>query len=119
VPGLPSPSLIYDPQDLEPSLVARLDAGDVEGMVALFEPDAVIDCGDGRLVRGEEAIRNFYADLVARGMRFAVCPQRPALICDDLALTSVQSSNGSVTAEVARRQNDGSWRWVIDCYSIT
>src|SRR4051794_35989491 len=109
---------IYDPQDLEPSLVARLDAGDVDGMVALFEPDAVIDPDDGRLVRGEKAIRDFYADLVAQGIKFSLCPQRPALICGDLALTSTRSSNGSVTAEVARRQSDGSWRWVIDCYSI-
>ena len=47
---------IYDPQELERLLVARENAGDVDGMTALFEPDAVIDLGDGRLVRGKEAI---------------------------------------------------------------
>ena len=26
--------------------------------------------------------------------------------------------NGSVTAEVARRQPDGSWLWIIDRYEI-
>ena len=36
-----------DPQDLERCLVERENAGDVEGMVALFEPDAVVDIGSG------------------------------------------------------------------------
>lgn len=37
----------YDPQELEPLLISRQPAGDVDGMTALFEPDAVIDRGDG------------------------------------------------------------------------
>ncbi|WP_246688918.1 hypothetical protein [Mesorhizobium sp. WSM4310] len=48
----------YDPQQLEPMLVARQHAGDIDGMVALFEADAVIDCGGGRSLRGHEAIRD-------------------------------------------------------------
>ena len=54
-----------DPQDLEQLLVSRERAGDVEGMVALYEPYAVLDCGDGRLMQGREAIQAFYAGLVA------------------------------------------------------
>ena len=41
-----------DPQDLERLLIARQWAGDVEGMVALFDPHAVVDTGDGRLTHG-------------------------------------------------------------------
>ena len=37
-----------DPQDLERLLIARQWAGDVDGMVALFDPNAVVDTGDGR-----------------------------------------------------------------------
>ena len=37
-----------DPQDLERLLVARENAGDVAGMTALFEPDAVVDIGGER-----------------------------------------------------------------------
>jgi ketosteroid isomerase-like protein len=108
----------YDPQDLERLLVARQRAGDVEGMTALFEPDAVIDCGRGRLVRGKEAIRAFYVEIVASGRKFASGEQRPALISGDLALTSTRLPDGDVTSEVARRQSDGSWLWVIDRYSV-
>ncbi|HEV7254131.1 MAG TPA: nuclear transport factor 2 family protein [Mesorhizobium sp.] len=109
---------VYDPQDLEPLLVTRQNAGDVDGMVALFEPDAVIDCGGGRLVRGLEAIRAFYVEAVESGQKFASGQQRPALVCGDLALTSTRLPDGDVTTEVARRQSDGTWLWVIDRYSI-
>jgi ketosteroid isomerase-like protein len=107
-----------DPQDLERLLVSRERAGDVDGMVALYEPHAVLDCGDGRLIQGREAIRAFYAELVAMGRKFDFGDQRPALISGDLALTSTRSPDGSVTAEVARRQVDGTWLWVIDQFSI-
>jgi ketosteroid isomerase-like protein len=107
-----------DPQELERLLVVRQWAGDVDGMAALYEPDAVLDCGSGRLVRGREAIRAFYTGLVAEGRRFDVGEQRPALISGDVALTSTQLPDGSVTAEVARRQGDGTWLWVIDQFAI-
>jgi hypothetical protein len=55
-----------DPQDLERLLVSRERVGDVDGMAALDEPRAVLDCGYGRLTLGKEAIREFYAGVVAR-----------------------------------------------------
>ena len=107
-----------DPQDLERLLVARQRAGDVDGMIALFELHAVVDCGDGRLLRGTDMIRAYFADVVATGRKFQVGEQRPALVSGDLALTSTHLPDGSVTAEVARRQGDGTWLWVIDRYSV-
>ena len=80
-------------------------------MVALYEPDAVIDIGDGRLVRGSEAIRAYFADLVAQGRKFDFGEQRPAVISGDLALTSTRFPDGSVSSEIAHRQDDGSWLW--------
>ena len=109
---------VFDAQDLERLLVSRQNAGDVDGMTALFEPDAVIDCGGGRFIRGREAIRAFYVEIVAAGRKFAFGEQRPALICGDLALTSTRLPDGDITSEVARRQSDGSWLWVIDRYSV-
>ena len=115
---------ICDPQELERLLVARENAGDVSGMTALFEPDAVIDLGDGRLVRGKEAIHEFFTKLQVTGLgpegrRFKLGEQRPALICGDLAFTSTRSLDGDITSEVARRQDDGTWLWVIDRWSVT
>lgn len=108
----------HDPQELARLLVARANAGDVEGMVALYEPDATLACGPGRVAVGADAIRQFYAEFLATGVNFNVGEQRPALICGDIALTSIRLPNGTVTAEVARRQSDGRWLWVIDQPSI-
>lgn len=107
-----------DPQDLERLLVSRERAGDVDGMAALYERHAVLDYGEGQLALGREAIRAFYAEVVAMGRKYDFGDQRPATISEDLALTSTRCPDGSVTAEVARRQGDGTWLWVIDKFSV-
>src|SRR5215472_8234941 len=83
-----------DPQDLERLLVSRQRAGDVDGMTALYEPRAALDCGDGRLLQGRAAIRAFYAELTAAGRKFEFGDQRAALISGDLALTSTRATDG-------------------------
>ena len=111
--------LAYDPQDLERLLVSRENVGDVDGMAALYEPQALLDCGGGRLMHGREAIRKFYGELVATGRKFEFGEQRAPMVCGDLALTSTRLPDGTVTAEIARRQSDGTWLWVIDQFSIS
>jgi hypothetical protein len=67
---------------------------------------------------GKDAIRDFFTELIKSGRKFELGTQRPALVIGNLALTSTLSPNGSVTAEVARKQHDGTWLWVIDQFSI-
>jgi hypothetical protein len=40
--------------------------------------------------------------------------QHPALVSGDLALTASTLTTGEMTVEIARRQPDGSWLWVVD-----
>jgi ketosteroid isomerase-like protein len=108
-----------DPQDLERLLISRQWAGDIDGMVALFEPNAVIDSGEKELTRGRDAIRALFAEISATGRKFQRGEQRPAAVNGDLALTSTRLPDGTVTTEVARRQADGTWLWVIDRFSVT
>jgi ketosteroid isomerase-like protein len=104
-----------DPEDLSRLFIERINTQDVEGLVALYEQDAVLATPDGGAVRGEEAIRQFYAALTASAPQFAPGEQHPALRLGELALTSTRLPGGAgATAEVARRQPDGSWRWVLD-----
>jgi len=49
-----------------------------------------------------------------RPPRFSSAGRQPAIRNGDLALTSTRLPGGGATVEVARRQPDGSWRWVID-----
>jgi ketosteroid isomerase-like protein len=115
--GIQSREPARDPQDLERLLIARQHQGDVEGMVALFEPEAVIDNAEGRLIRGHAAIRAFFAELCAEGRKFQMGTQQAAVVNGDLALTSTRLPDGTITAETARRQADGTWLWAIDKYS--
>ncbi len=108
----------HDPQDLAKLIVSRANAGDIEGMVDLYEPNAVLADGGGRSAVGRDAIRQFYVEFLSTGVKFNLGEQRPAIISGDFALTSTRLPNGAVTAEVARRQPDGTWRWVIDQPSI-
>ncbi|UCI09174.1 YybH family protein [Mesorhizobium sp. B1-1-8] len=108
-----------DPQDLERLLIDRQWAGDIEGMLALFEPDAIVDSGGGELIRGRQAIRALFEQSFASGRKFQRGKQRPAIVNGDLALTSTRLPDGSITTEVARRQPDGTWLWAIDRYSVT
>jgi|SRR6266571_493920 len=102
------------PEDLGRFFVERANAGDVDGLVALYEPDAVLAFPAGQVTTGSQAIRQVYERLVAGRPRFAAGGQRPALRNGDLALTSTRLAGGGATVEVARRQPDGTWLWVID-----
>ena len=70
-----------------------------------------------RVARGVCMTENFSAAI----NEVLALRKRPAaaLICGDLDLTSTRSRDGNVTTEVARRQKDGTWLWVIDRYSVT
>jgi ketosteroid isomerase-like protein len=107
-----------DPEDLARFFMVRANAGDADGLAALYEPDAILVAPAGHILRGRDAIRAFYAELLVDRPTFQEGEQRPALRRGDLALTSSRLVNGQVTAEVARQQADGTWLWAIDQPSI-
>jgi ketosteroid isomerase-like protein len=107
-----------EPNDLERLFVERSNTGDIEGLVALYEPNAILACGNGEVVIGLEQIRQFFVRFLANRPQLDPSSQAPALCSADLALTSSRLSNGDVTAEIARRQSDGNWLWVVDQFAI-
>lgn len=102
------------PDDLPRLFVERANAGDVEGLVRLYEPDAVLALPDGTVATGSAEIRAFYARLLAGRPTFAPGAIQPAIGTAEVALTSTRLSTGGATAEIARRQPDGTWRWLVD-----
>jgi ketosteroid isomerase-like protein len=108
------PGPAAQPEDLGALFLERANVGDVEGLVALYEPGAVLAFPAGRLAAGHEEIRAVYAELLSGRPRFSSLGQQPVIRNGDLALTSTRLPGGGATVEVARRQPDGSWRWVID-----
>jgi ketosteroid isomerase-like protein len=102
------------PEDLSRFFLERANAGDVEGLVALYQPDAVLAFPPGQITVGRAAIREVYTTPLSTRPTFTSQEQRPALRNGDLALTSTRLPGGGATVEVARLQPDGTWLWVLD-----
>jgi ketosteroid isomerase-like protein len=106
------------PNDLEKLFVERANAGDLSGLLALYEKNAVLDNGKGEVATGQDQIWAFLEGFLADCPQLDSSDQAPALVSGDLALTSSRLANGEITAEIARRQGDGSWLWVVDQFAV-
>jgi ketosteroid isomerase-like protein len=103
------------PEDNVGLLVERANAGDLDGVVALYEPNAVIAHPPGGITRGHAAIREVWAKVLACTPRLSVGPPMPTIVHDDLALTITSPEDMmSTRAQVLRRQPNGRWLRVID-----
>lgn len=111
--GESQPEKAARPEDLGRLFVERANAGDVEGLVALYEPDAVLALPGGATAIGSAAIRDAYRRLLTLGRTYSAESATTTLVNGDLELTSTRIPGGA-TAEVARRQRDGSWLWTMD-----
>jgi ketosteroid isomerase-like protein len=114
MPNLTRHQPATEPTDLGRFFLERANAGDVDGLVALYEPEAVLAFPSGSVATGHAEIRAVYADLLADAPHFEPGEPQPLLMTGDLALTSTRLVGGDTTVEVAHRQPDGTWLWAID-----
>lgn len=106
------------PAEWWPQFQQAMLAGDMEGVLALYEPGAVFASPAGLLRHGHEELRPEFAPLVTAKADFTV-EVRKIVAGDDVALlhsawniTRPQAMSG-VALEVLRRQPDGSWLLAI------
>jgi ketosteroid isomerase-like protein len=115
-----------DPEQIHGLFEQAFNVGDIEALMALYEPDAALIPQPGIVVEGTAAIRDSLRWFLDRGGRISV-DTKLVLQVGDLAylanrwsLTGGTMPDGSpaelgaTTAEVARRQPDGTWLYVID-----
>ncbi|MCC6831307.1 MAG: nuclear transport factor 2 family protein [Thermoleophilia bacterium] len=103
------------PEDITRLFVERSNAGDPDGVVALYDEDAVMAFPPGRVTTGRAAIRALWAEVLADRPRFAIETPLPTLVCGDIALTGTPARDGAgERVQVARRRPDGSWVRIID-----
>jgi uncharacterized protein (TIGR02246 family) len=106
--------------DIHPSVEAGVNNQDLDGLMALYAPDATMVLPDGSTVTGTEAIREQWAGLLAmKGRmtlrsRYAIEAGDLAILSNEWTFTAGDQTMGATTAEVARRQADGGWLYVID-----
>ena len=115
-----------EPEQINALWGEAFNAGDIEAMLALYEPEAVLVPGPGQdPVSGLEAIEASLRWLVSlRGTithqpRFWLRQGDLAMGRIDFHLTGTDPAGAPVelrgaTAEVARRQPDGTWKYVFD-----
>jgi ketosteroid isomerase-like protein len=107
------------PGDLHEAVETAFNNRDVEALVALYEHDASL-FGLAGPVQGTEAIRAAWTEMLAMAGETRLVTQY-VIEQDDIALlsnrwTSVAGEDeiSATSAEVARRQSDGTWKYVID-----
>lgn len=112
-----------EPAELHTMFEAAINDKDAEALLALYEPDGVAVHLDGTHRTGPE-LRTMIDDLLAT-MAHIEGETRKVLVAGDVALMSAswrarlntpdgEDQATGTTAEIARRQPDGTWRWIID-----
>ena len=113
------------PEDVDRLFVDALNAGKLDELVALYEPQATLMPSPGKLVTGSAAIREALAQFVAGKPRMTLKPRLIAQTADlamigsqwDLAMTGPDGKPAQMkgeSVEVVRRQSDGRWLFAID-----
>ena len=115
-----------EPDHIHGLFEQAFNAGDIDALVALYEPDAALVPQPGTIAEGPAAIRESLRWFLDRGGQISL-ETKLVLRVGDLAylanrwsLTGGTMPDGSpaelgaTTAEVARRQPDGSCLYVID-----
>ena len=115
------------PEDCDRILLAALQAGDIETSVALYEPDAALFTKSGEVMTGHDAIRANNAALIALKPTFhierivttmngdgSIATTRMIARLEGTRADGRPVTSSLHTLEVLRRQDDGSWRYVID-----
>ena len=117
--------VVMQPDEMNAAFAEAVSSGDVERMLALYEPDALLAPRPGERARGHGEIRVALGELLALGgvmeSRNVWCMQvgELALLRGEWRLSATTADGAplelsSRTAEVVRRQPDGSWRYVLD-----
>jgi len=115
----------FKPEGLHRQFEEAFNSGDLEALLALYVPDARLMSEPGQIVTGHVAIREALKPALAIKGRLTVTTVY-AVQAGDIAMMQAQSQlNGvapdgqqvvlsSKTSEVAQRQPDGRWLFLID-----
>jgi uncharacterized protein (TIGR02246 family) len=113
------------PQDLYPALAAAYNAGDLEAMLALYDPSAVFVMKPDQVTSGPDELRAALERLLALRGRLTVAPHSFTrsddlmLVLGTFTLTGRRHDGTPLEraarfADVLRRQPDGRWLVAVD-----
>jgi uncharacterized protein (TIGR02246 family) len=113
------------PEQVLKSIVDGINTGNLDALMSLYEPGAAFATQPGSLSRGLAGIREGLAGFIAMKGKLDLKVTRVleasglALVIGDWSFTGTGPDGEPVklaaeSADVLRRQTDGSWRFVID-----
>src|SRR5688500_18716650 len=113
------------PEDIDQIFERELNAGNLDGLVALYEPTATFTVAPGKLAARTSAIRAALSGFLSLKPSIALSPRVLANTGDVAMVSAKWSLKGTATdgsavdlsgdsVEVLRRQTDGTWRFIID-----
>lgn len=113
------------PEDLHPSLAAAYNAGDLEGVLALYDPHAVFVLKPGHVTDGPEQLRAALQRLVEFRGHLTIHPHslvhsdNVVLVLGSFTLSGRRRDGTPVEresrfADVLRRQPGGGWLIAVD-----
>ena len=115
----------YDPAEIHTLFRQAFNLGDVEALIALYEPCAVLVV-DGQAVTGRESIRKVLESYLARRGRMTLETRAIVESQQGLAVLhggwviepprgmGAEIATRGLSTEVVRKQPDGTWLFVID-----
>ena len=115
----------YNPADIHTLFRDAFNLGDVEALLALYEPNAVLVV-DAKPAVGRESIRQVLEGFLARRGQMTLetravveSPQGLAVLYGGWVVeppsgTGNEIATRGVSTEVVRKQPDGTWLFVID-----
>jgi uncharacterized protein (TIGR02246 family) len=113
------------PEDVDKLFVQALNAGKIDDLVALYEPQATLMPSPGKIVTGTAAIRESLDQFISARPKMTLTPRLVAQTGDlavigskwELSMTGPDGKPAQVkgdSVEVVRRQSDGRWLFAID-----
>ncbi len=113
------------PEDLGRLFTAALNVGDVDAVLALYEAESLLRPSPGQSIAGIAGIRQALLGFAAMKPTMTLTAKSLGQVGDIALITAQWELRGTGpdgkpltltghSVEVARRQADGSWRYLID-----
>lgn len=113
------------PEEILQSIVDGINAGNIESLMKLYEPESCFAFQPGEIVRGQQGVRQSLQAFIDMKGKLELKVTR-VILTGNLALVISKwtfngiGTNGSpakltgTASDVLRQQSDGTWRMIID-----